>query len=109
MHNSISNEMINPDLRDALDLVEEARNHFNNADNDRLDAAIYDLTAAELHLRATLKRARAGVPVDYNINPNAKTFTAAYPMPQLKQLRYRNDGTEDQAADASTTEESKGY
>ncbi|WP_157833580.1 hypothetical protein [Desulfotruncus alcoholivorax] len=112
MYNRIICDMTNPALREALDLLEEAQNHFNNASDDTLDAAIYDLNAAEFHLRATLRRAREGIPVKTDKKLNAQTFGAtAYPAPQLKQLRNdrndRNDRVDAHAADASPTEEWK--
>ncbi|SFG27465.1 hypothetical protein SAMN05660649_01229 [Desulfotomaculum arcticum] len=107
MYNNSKYDMINPALREALDLLEEAQNHFNNANYDTLDAAIYDLTAAEFHLRATLRRAREGIPVLSNGESDEQAFrTIAYPMPQLKQLRNNHNAKVDaHAVDASPTEE----
>ena len=88
--------MSNPALREALSRVVQARNHFNNADNDRLDAAIYELTAAELHLRAVLRRAREEIPVFSDGKSDTQVFRAtAYPMPQLKQFRNNQVQTHD--------------
>jgi len=48
-----------PVLSEALNRLAAARTRFDFADSpEAIDAAIYDLTAAELGLRAVIKRAR---------------------------------------------------
>ncbi|SFR17412.1 hypothetical protein [Desulfoscipio geothermicus] len=51
----------NPLLTEALAKLRMAQNFFNNASTpDMIDAAIYELNVAEMHLRAVIKRARNG-------------------------------------------------
>ena len=47
-------------LADVLKDWKCAWNNFNMAEPDQVDAAIYDLFAAELRLNAEIKRAREG-------------------------------------------------
>lgn len=55
----IGQKLINQDLAVAINGLAVAENRFNMASGaEEVDAAILDLEAAELHLRATLKRAR---------------------------------------------------
>ncbi|AZF90264.1 MAG: hypothetical protein BPH100C_203 [Phage 5P_2] len=50
---------IDPALAEALNSLAAAENRFNMASGaEEVDAAILDLKAAELHLRAVLQRAR---------------------------------------------------
>ncbi|NPV52176.1 MAG: hypothetical protein HPY71_01480 [Firmicutes bacterium] len=52
---------INPEIAAALEAIEVARNRFDYADSPELiDAAIYELTAAELRLRAVIRMTQAG-------------------------------------------------
>lgn len=45
----------------ALANLQIAKNQFNNASTpDMVDVAIYELTAAEMHLKAVLKKVRNG-------------------------------------------------
>ncbi len=91
MHGNQDNKynMADPALSAALNNLEVARNHFNNASRDILDAAIYELTAAELHLRATIIKAR-----DAEFNAAAETpgdkpgllCSLIHPSPQLKHM-----------------------
>lgn len=55
----IGQKFINQDLAAAINGLAVAENRFNMASGaEEVDAAILDLEAAELRLRATLKRAR---------------------------------------------------
>lgn len=48
-----------PLLTEALINLQVAKNQFNNANTpDMVDIAIYELSAAELHLKAVLKKVR---------------------------------------------------
>ncbi len=56
----ISNMQINPDLAEALEDLEAAKNHLDQAvESDMIEAACYELSAAELQVRAAIKRAKA--------------------------------------------------
>jgi len=49
-----------PELNEALTALQVARNHLDQANNpDMIEAACYEITAAELRLRAVIKRAKA--------------------------------------------------
>lgn len=48
------------EIRAALQAREIAQNHFDIAEGpEQIDAAVYELTAAELRLRAVIRMARA--------------------------------------------------
>ncbi|AGL03286.1 hypothetical protein [Desulfoscipio gibsoniae] len=50
-----------PSLTEALTNLQIAQNQFNNASTpDMVDVAIYELSAAEMHLKAVLKKVRNG-------------------------------------------------
>jgi len=50
-----------PLLTEALTNLQIAQNQFNNAGTPvMVDIAIYELSAAEMHLKAVLKKVRAG-------------------------------------------------
>ncbi|WP_347490767.1 hypothetical protein [Desulfoscipio sp. XC116] len=51
----------NPLLTEALTNLLIAQNQFNNAGTpDMVDIAIYEISAAEMHLKAVLKKVRDG-------------------------------------------------
>jgi len=56
----ITSLRIDPGLAEALTALEVARNHLNQAEGpDMVEAACYEVTAAELRLRAVIKRAKS--------------------------------------------------
>lgn len=58
---NITNLQMDPNLADALTALEVARNHLDQAEApDMVEAACYEITAAELRVRAVIKQARSG-------------------------------------------------
>jgi len=56
-------KIVDPSLSDALLALSVAQNRLDIADrNELIDAAIFDLSAAEFKIRAVLSRARGTIP-----------------------------------------------
>jgi len=56
----ITRLLVDPELNEALTALQVAKNHLDQAvDQDMVEAACYEITAAELRLRAIIRRAKA--------------------------------------------------
>ena len=56
----ITRFLVDPELNEALTALQVAKNHLDLAvDPDMVEAACYEITAAELRLRAVIKRAKS--------------------------------------------------
>lgn len=56
----ITRLLVDPELNEALTALQVAKNHLDLAvDQDMVEAACYEITAAELRLRAIIRRAKA--------------------------------------------------